>query len=128
MGGNFLLQRVRRTGELRAVVPGSATPQPADLLRLPGAPHHHDVHLLPTGRTLSHAELHSGECQIVIGEYVPSQPADLLRLPGAPNHHDVHLKYKVTYCDKYIHYIGLTQRFLLLHSNKHEAPYKTIYV
>ena len=61
VGGDIVLQWVRRAGELGTVLPGPAAAQPADLLRVPGTSYHHDVHLLPARRTLPYAEFHSGK-------------------------------------------------------------------
>lgn len=61
LGHGRLLQRLRRSGELSAVLPRPAAAQQTHLLRLSGAPHAHDVHLLPHGRTATSPELYGGK-------------------------------------------------------------------
>ncbi|KAI5642502.1 acyltransferase family domain-containing protein [Phthorimaea operculella] len=93
----------------------------ADLLRVPGAPHHHDVHVGAARRPAAHAELYGGEytatagllplsrltyCAYLVHPTIMmytsalldgplhmqnSMVADVLRIPGAPHHHDVHV-------------------------------------
>lgn len=57
-----LLYRSRRMCQLGAVVPPAPTPQPSDVLRLFGPPHHHDHDQLPNGRPSAPPQSDHGKC------------------------------------------------------------------
>lgn len=57
-----LLYRSRGMCQLGAVVPPASTPQPSDVLRIFGPPHHHGHDQLPNGRSAAPPQPDHGKC------------------------------------------------------------------
>lgn len=69
MGGDSVLLWLWWACEFPAVVPRVPASEPADVLRLPRAPDHHGLHLLPARRALPSAECHC--CKYYIASAKP---------------------------------------------------------